>query len=210
MNDNEHPSHWLVHVLRRCFALLCIFATLTTVTLQFHKYGKGEDETQVEYKKFNEGESDIYPSVGLCLTMAINEERLKKYGENFTSEQYVSFLTGTKYDWNKEMLKVDYENVMQHWNEYILGYGYLRGDNWEWDILYFSKEIDPTSSGIMSGSREFSMFGMKCLAIDILFKKELRLFKFALFLKPEVFLQGIRRNPRCLLPINTWGFHLLG
>ena len=57
---------------------------------------------------FNEMDTDMYPSIGLCWTMAINEEQLKQYGNRFTPSSYTYFLMG--HYWDEDMLKVDYEN----------------------------------------------------------------------------------------------------
>ena len=112
MSGNRGLNQLLMLALKRGFTLVCIFATLITAIWQFYTYGKGEDQTQVEYKHFNEAESDIYPSIALCVTTAVNEERLKEYGANFTAEQYVAFLQGQH--WDQSMLKVDYEKCCKH------------------------------------------------------------------------------------------------
>ena len=184
---------FLFSVLKPGFALLCIFATLSTVIWQFHHYCKGEDETQVDYKHFNEAELDVYPSIALCVTIAIDEERLKEYGKNLTAKDYASFLLGDH--WDSALLKIDYENVIKHWDDHILTYDYIKKgvDTYYQDILlYASKEIDPTSSRIMPGFEEVSFFGAKCLKIDILFEKDLSLMTFQLFFKSNIFLQGTR------------------
>ena len=88
MTDNVQSNNLLVYVLKRSWLFSCIFATLLTVIFQCYNYGKGEDITQVEYKSYNENELDIYPSIALCFTMAIKEERLSGYGYNVTPKQY--------------------------------------------------------------------------------------------------------------------------
>ena len=193
MSGNRGLNQLLMLALKRGFTLVCIFATLITAIWQFYTYGKGEDQTQVEYKHFNEAESDIYPSIALCVTTAVNEERLKEYGANFTAEQYVSFLQGKH--WDQSMLKVDYENVIKKWDKNILWYGYSKYDvnTFVQTVpLYTSKEIDPTSSENLPGFKEISLFGGKCLTLDILFKKGVKLINFMLFFKPEIFLRGNR------------------
>ena len=156
-------------------------------------YEKGEDETQVQYKSFNARESDIYPSIAMCLTMAIDESSLKEYGENLTTQDYSLFLVGEH--WDKSMLNIDYERVVKQWGNYILTYGYHKKDiNTYAQVvtLYPSKDAQPTGSKIMPGFKELSPSGSKCLTIDILFEKDLTLFKFWIYLKPEIFLDGRR------------------
>ena len=59
--------------------------------------------------RFNDMETDLYPSIGLCWTMTIREEILKQYESNFNSTNYVNFLFGTI--WNEGMRTVDYDDV---------------------------------------------------------------------------------------------------
>ena len=190
MNTNDNL---LVLTLQRGWVLLCICATLITVIMQCHNYGKGEDDTQVEYKSFNERELDVYPSIATCLTIAINEERLKVYGANYTAKDYDAFLKGLH--WDENMLKVDYENVIQHWDEYIIRYGYEVIDPeslFQRVPIYVSKEIDPTSPAIMHGFRELSVLGMKCFSINVLFQKDVTLRYFTVYLKTSIFPNGMR------------------
>lgn len=170
-------------------------------------YEKGEDETQVQYKSFNARKSDVYPSIALCLSNAIDDESLKEYGENLTAKDYSLFLLGQH--WDKSMLNIDYERVVKRWDEHILGYGYNKKDvnNYHQGVtLYTSNDAQPTRSKIMPGFKELSVGGMKCLTIDILFEKDLTLFVFGMFLKPEIFLHG--RRPSALVgnPFESNGF----
>ena len=204
MDENhERMLQLLVLALKRGLALLCIFDTVLFVKIQFDKYSQDLDETQVEYKSFNTRVDDPYPSIALCLTMAIHEERLKKFGENLTAQDYARFLEGSNGDEN--MLKVEYENVTTQWTDYILMYGYTRSDPrkaYVDKILYASKELDPTSPElIMHGFREFGAFGANCFTLDFPFERDLSLSKFWLLLKPEVFVGGVRPSFSAVNPL---------
>ena len=195
MNDNKRIGHCLVLLLNRCFTLFCVFSTLVAVILQFMTYHKGEDETQVQYKSFNARESDVYPSTALCLYNAIDEESLKEYGENLTAMDYSLFLIGEH--WGKSMLNIDYERVFKKWDEHILMYGYSRKDVNSYGqivTLYPLNDSQPSGLKIMPGFKELSVFGSKCMTIDIWFEKDLALFHFRMFLKPDIFCtEGVPR-----------------
>ena len=123
---NEELKHLIVFLLKRGFSLVCVLATLIMMTYQFYKYVQNWDDTQVEYQNFNSREGDVYPSLAICLT-ALDEERLKEFGDNITARHYAEFLLGRR--WDEKMLKVDYENVIKHLDEYILesvSYTHLR------------------------------------------------------------------------------------
>ena len=203
MNENhERMLQLLVLALKRGLALLCIFDTLLFVKIQFDKYNQDSDETQVEYKSFNTRVDDPYPSIALCLTMAIHEDRLKEFGENLTAQDYANFLAGANPD--KNMLKVDYEKVTTQWREYVLGYGYSRVDRtsgYVEKLLYAAKELDPRATDvIMHGFKEFNAFGAKCFTIDFPFEKDLSMLRFWLLLKPEVFSGGVRPSVTAIDP----------
>ena len=105
-------------ILKVAWTSSCIFATLSTVVWQLSNYYYGEEQTIVEYRRFNEMETDLYPSLTICLDLAINEERLNMYGNNFNSSAYERFLKG--YVWDKEMLKVNYDDVMLNFTDNTL------------------------------------------------------------------------------------------
>ena len=187
MNSNEKLKTMYLFIIKRVFALTCIFATLGMVIWQFYQYGLDEDETQVEYQRFSKRDIDVYPSISFCLTNAINEERLKRYSENFTTRNYAEFLMGEYQD--PKMLNVDYENVITHWREYILLYGHLRTDpksTYAVNISYAKKEIDPNSRDIMTGFSQLTFVGLNCFTIDLLLEKHGSLITFFLALDPKV------------------------
>ena len=42
----------------------CIMAKLSTMMWQFSNYYNGEEQTVIEFKRYNEVESNVYPSIG--------------------------------------------------------------------------------------------------------------------------------------------------
>ena len=150
----------------------------------------------MEYKTYNENKMDIYPSIGVCFTMAVKEENLNNYGYNITSKKYVEFLNG--YVWDSNLMKVDYENVIQRLGDYIIAYGYTQsgvGKTYDDVVLYptvRNGKIMWHQMAKMPGFKELSFLGMKCFTIDIPFRKGVHLNKFWLWLKPDIFLKGRR------------------
>ena len=108
-------------ILRVAFTLICISATIFTTVIQFMNYCTVEDQTIVTYKRFHESEIDVYPSISLCWTMAIDEEKLKRFDNEFTLKAYTYFLHGYSIgeQWNKDMLRVNYDNVTINFDDYI-------------------------------------------------------------------------------------------
>ena len=169
-----------------CWTLCCITATILTVTLQCLSYFEDEDVTRLEYKRFQEADEDLYPSIGFCFTMPIIEERLRHYGPNVTPQAYSDFLAGKL--WNTEMLKIDYDDVTQHLTKYIKGYGYVNLKLEE--VVLKSYIMNITKEGL--GFREFSFLSTKCVSIDIPFIKGHPISYFWIALNYDIFLGGKR------------------
>ena len=162
------------------WASCCIVATLSTTVWQCLNYLYGEEQTVVEYKSFNDGAENIYPSIGLCWTQAIDEEKLKGYGSTFTSATYGWFLTA--YYWDKKMLLVEYENVTVNFDNYILQYGYITPKDGE-RILY---EIDRGFEE-KPGFNEYSFGAARCFTIKIPSQKDLIIKKFFVRFNSSIF-----------------------
>ena len=65
--------------IKRVWTIICFSATITTGVWQFLYYTHGKDVTAVAYKVYNEKEIVVYPSIGLCFSNVLIEEKLKRY-----------------------------------------------------------------------------------------------------------------------------------
>ena len=149
---------------------------------QFSNYYSGEEQTVVGYKRFNEIEDNVYPSIGLCWTLAINEEKLKRYGNNITSLDYAAFLAGVGSD--NYMLSVKYDDVTPEFDDYILRYGYEKDTSDNYDVVLYDKEHGPIPK---PGFGEYSFIGFRCFTIEIPFQKGLIIKKFYVHFKSSLF-----------------------
>ena len=120
-------------ILRAFWTCFCILGTLSTLAGQLSNYYNIEEQTIVKYRRFNDIETDLYPDLSLCWSLAINEENLKRYGKRFNSRYYAAFLAG--YVPDNELLSVDYDNVTMNFDDYILQYG-LQLSSYKSEILY--------------------------------------------------------------------------
>ena len=176
-------------IFRMVWALICILATLYTTIDQFRNYFNIEDQTIVAYRRFNEMETDVYPSLTLCWTMTIIEEKLRRYGSTFNATDYARFLAGDV--WDENMLNVDYDNVTPALEEYVFLYGYQSTSD-EFVFLYHLKEVNKFNRDI----KQKPMWGMKCLTLDIPFRKGLAIKQFFLSFNSSIFGKGGRlSNP---------------
>ena len=79
MDNGNVTRSFLGNCGRRLWKFACIFATIVTTVLQLNQYCNGPDGTIVEYKRFGDVETDVYPSIGACFTNTLEEKNLKKY-----------------------------------------------------------------------------------------------------------------------------------
>ena len=178
------------HVLNgfyKVWIACCIFATLLTVVIQLQNYLKNEDLTRLEYKKFHEGEKDLYPSIAFCFTLPLKGEKLQHYGQNITPKAYASFLAGEKRD--EEMFKIPYDEVTQNLGEYIMSYGIM---TFNYDDIPLFYNNNSNKKNKKPGFREFSVLSHKCVAIDIPFVKRVKIQQFWINLHPSIFIGGKR------------------
>ena len=90
------------------------------------------------------------------------------------------------------MLRVDYDDVTLHFDDYVQSYGYRTSSNKN-VLLYVKDELDNKQK---PGYREDSFLGMKCLTIDIPFEKNEAINGVYVFFKSSIFGKGGRlSNP---------------
>ena len=120
-----------------CFQILCLVATLTLISRCINQYYLDEDNSQLEYRKFHDGEGSIYPSFSICFpvqsafdfgkmyNITISEPKLWKYLDTMW------YCLSKGYFWGKclELLHnffgdlfdiVDYENVTINLMKHLL------------------------------------------------------------------------------------------
>ena len=170
-------------ILKVAWICCCILAALSTMVWQCYNFYKGEENTLIEYRTFNEMKTDVYPSIGLCWTMPINEENLKRYGNEFTPKEYARFLAGEH--WDERMLTVDYDNVTPRFENYIDRYGYRYSS-----LLYDSDDAYDKEKGELRSKKEYkehSVLSYRCFSIEIPFKKDRQLNGLYMFLDHTIF-----------------------
>ena len=79
MGDLKRGSFPFWKLFKVTWNSICIIATIATVIWQLSNYIYGDDMTVVGFKRFNDKEIDVYPSIGFCFTVALNNDILKRY-----------------------------------------------------------------------------------------------------------------------------------
>ena len=60
-------TNFTVRMLIRAFHLICIITVLVLAYYQFQVYKENKDQSAVGYKKFNNEETDLYPTISVCM-----------------------------------------------------------------------------------------------------------------------------------------------
>ena len=151
---------------------------------------RDEDVTSVSYKVFNKDEANVYPSMGLCFSNVIIDEKIEEYGimdpfySNWSTmaprELYNGFLAGGY--WNQDMLKLDYDYISKNIADYVLSYRLDTTHFYDFKEIYnvsipesankFPGEVMKRSSTTKEGIkvpyiRDGSFMNTKCVLIDI-------------------------------------------
>ena len=194
--------------LKISWNIFCIIITITTSILQLQNYLIGEDTTTVSYQPFNEGKRDLYPSIGLCFSNVLIDEKLKQYGiidpnnSNWTARSlkhlYSYFLGG--YYWHEDLLQIDYNDVSKNISDYIVSYDIFT-TKLEHKSIYRATEDTTNSSSTDCKSntcssipnyKEFSFLATKCFSLGIPFIKDQTIFEANLEFKKSIFNNGER------------------
>ena len=194
MKENNQSCFQYGRYFKMLWSMCCVIATIFTVAMQISNYLNGHDATVVEYKKFNNEEIDVYPSIGICFSLALDEEKLKSYGLNRTI--YSEFLSGnlnrTKNTNVEELLKLDYDEISIDLEDIIIRYAVIT-NIWEQIILYDALNVtNKITLESAPGFKEHSMFAIKCFSIDIPFIKGEKLIKAFIEINSTIFPSGIR------------------
>ena len=117
---------------QRLFHIVCLSVTAALIGRCIQKSFLDEDETLVEYRKFNADKDMIYPSISLCIHHPYHifygkiwDEFSNKNTSDLTTKDrmdirydYLWFLRGN-FD-NKQMHRVDYDTVSTNLDPYLV------------------------------------------------------------------------------------------
>ena len=108
------------------FHLACIMVTVGIASWCCYQYSLNADFTIINFRRFNDDQGSIYPSVSLCLPTPCLDDELKKLDFNITCNDYLNtmqsmdlnIINGLKF--NDKILQIDYENFTIQLNKYWL------------------------------------------------------------------------------------------
>ena len=104
-------------MIREIFTFFCVLGTAVMIWHCLHNYMKDGDVSSIQFRRFNEDEDAVAPSISLCFNDVFLENKLQEIGEAINSITYRSFLQGKTQD--NRMAQIDYDNVTIDMNNYL-------------------------------------------------------------------------------------------
>ena len=151
-------------ILSYIFILLCVSATISMLVYWSYKFKLDEDSSVITYRKFYERESDVYPTISICLESPFLNQRLAEYGVD--QSLYLKFLRGDYF--SEDMLKIDYSNVTFDISDHVKGYEmYFRNGSKKLDLKLNITEKRRLTHNSYNGFNNFGRRFLKCFALEI-------------------------------------------
>ena len=178
--------------VRVAFHGLCLTATAFMTVYCIYQYYLNEDVCLVDFQKFNEKETNLYPSVSMCIYNPFIEAQLAKYNTN--TIEYSNFLKG--HIWKQQLFNIDYDSVTLDLNKYLLGY-----------VVMWKNGTIADVKGNLHDQKNNGGWGLpytiyrnsltKCFAVDIPFERGAHLIRLAIRVRHDIFPNSIRPPTAC-------------
>ena len=181
------------------FKGLCICLTMGMATWCGYNYYLDEDETIVSFHKFHHAENDIYPSVSICINFPFEQQKLDLYAKNVTAQKYFNFLSGSV--WSDDLAKINFDSVVLHPFDYVLGYELLYRNTTRVMKTYTrSVRSQEKHTNMPLPTIRFIMANMICFGISILSGQNM--YAMNIKIKTEIFKDGVRPSYMDFLTID--------
>ena len=167
---------FLVVYCIRFYHVLWIFTTIILIGWCISMFTLDNDVSKVEYSFFHGTKNHLYPSVSLCFSNVILQERLNLY--NVTVSVYQEFLKGNA--WDNKFVDIDYQNATMDLTKSVLAIEYFQ-EGYDGEMIegmtYLYDNTKPQGTKVHNVSQWKPHFYMddnpyrgyvqKCLSVDV-------------------------------------------
>lgn len=165
------------------FHCACLVATFSVVMYWIYMFSLNEDISLVEYKRYYEKKTDVFPALSLCFRNPFSPTKLERAGLNDTS--YFKFLNGEEI--SQKTKAIDYKSITMNISVDIINYWILFHD--ESSQLY--EVADSTKSVLVNSFNGFWKEGFYgCYKLEI--PHDMNIKFFSIQLKNSIFSDGRR------------------
>ena len=78
------------------FHVICWTVTLAVISYWLYIFSLNEDLSIVDYKKYYQSKSDVFPVLSLCLRNPFSKKNLRMTGAGINETSYLHFLEGKR------------------------------------------------------------------------------------------------------------------
>ena len=104
--------------IKYLYNYVCFSTAIALILYWIYEYYLDEDLCVVDYKRYLDDQSDVYPTLSLCLQNSISDEKLQLSSPQFNSSIYLRFLKGEIFE--PDMMKLNYRSVVTDLNDFAV------------------------------------------------------------------------------------------
>ena len=121
------------------FHCTCLVATFSVIIFWLYMFSLNEDTSLVEYKRYYEKKTDVFPVLSLCFSNPFSLAQLEQASSNRTS--YFKFLNGEEI--SQEIKSIDYKSITMNISDNIINYwtSFHDGSNQFYEVADNTKSI---------------------------------------------------------------------
>ena len=98
----------------------CLVATFCIVVYWLHLFSLNEDTSLVEYKRFYDRKTDIFPALSMCFNNPFSHTKLWQASAGLNHTSYFKYLNGD--EMSPEIKSIDYKSIAMNISDYIISY----------------------------------------------------------------------------------------
>ena len=184
------------------FRVVCWIATLLVMSYWIFRYSLNQDISRIEYKKYYEKSSDVYPVLSLCLKNSFSKTKLQMTSQVLNETLYRQYLKGDYF--SPKFMEVDYDDIRLNLSDFIDKY-YFVWRNGSSSMHDFEKE--PLKLFLPSFSGFWNAKFYNCYALQT--PHDIHLVQFEVLIRSTIFPDGVRSTNYDLLVILHYSNQLL-
>ena len=167
------------------FRLSCWLATLMVICYWIYRFGLNEDVCIIDYKKYYDVDSDMFPVLSLCIKSPFSKTKFRMRNQVINETLYIKFLKGEYF--STRYMETEYNDIRLNLSDYIDEYYIQWRNGSSMTHVYANESIElfiPTFAGFWNS--EF----YNCY--DLQTPHNNQIIQFAVLIRNSVFPLGFR------------------
>ena len=98
--------------LNLTFQILCWMTTASVIVFWLYKFSLNQDYSVIEYKKYHEDESDVYPMLSLWFKNPFDSDKIATDDTQINATSYLEFINGQYFA--PKMLDIEHGKIIMN------------------------------------------------------------------------------------------------